>query len=212
MYTSFKADWRKVLDRAKRESELAPGKEPKWYKILNPVFTETNEDLEITRNSADVSFSLSKGDDENDISEKESFQESDSRSDEETPCSSKVKMKLVVASHKKRKVVRSQNQALSHMAKGMEDLASSQIKRAKLMIEADRKRDELFLKHKEEEAKRNKACSDLCYSSCQFNIKSYKQQLADAIHPTRKAKVSTAFHFITCTIYGFSTIHFLFKK
>ena len=42
------------------------------------------------------------------------------------------------------------------MAKGMEDLASSQIKRAKLMIEADRKRDELFLKHKEEEAKRNR--------------------------------------------------------
>ena len=62
----------------------------------------------------------------------------------------------MVAPHKKRKVVRSQNQALSHMAKGMEDLASSQIKRAKLMIEADRKRDELFLKHKEEEAKRNR--------------------------------------------------------
>ena len=58
LYTSFKADWRKILDRAKRESELAPGKEPKWYKVLNPVFTETNEDLEITRNSADVSFSL----------------------------------------------------------------------------------------------------------------------------------------------------------
>ena len=140
MYTSFKADWRKILDRAKRESELAPGKEPKWYKILNLVFTETNEDLQITRNSADVSFSLSKGDDENDISEKESFQESDSSGvnnedvpgDEETPCSSKVKMKLVVASHKKRKVVRSQNQALSHIVKSMDGLASSQIKRAKL--------------------------------------------------------------------------------
>ena len=39
------------------------------------------------------------------------------------------------------------------MVKDMEDLASSQIRRAKLMIEADRKRDELFLKHKKEEAK-----------------------------------------------------------
>ena len=35
------------------------------------------------------------------------------------------------------------------MGKGMQDLASSQIKRAKLIIEADQKRDELFLKHKE---------------------------------------------------------------
>ena len=60
------------------------------------------------------------------------------------------------APHKKSKVVRSQNQPLSHMEKGMQDLDSSQIKRAKLMIEADRKRDELFLKYKEEEAKRNR--------------------------------------------------------
>ena len=41
--------------------------------------------------------------------------------------------------HLKNKVVRSQNQALSHIAKSMQDLASLQIKRAKLMIEADRK-------------------------------------------------------------------------
>ena len=107
---------------------------------------------------------MNEGDDESDISEKESSQESDFSGvnnkdvpgDEETPCSSKAKTKLVVAPHKKRKVVRSQNQASSHMAKGMEDLASSQIKHAELMIEAVRKRDELFLKHKEEEVKRNR--------------------------------------------------------
>ena len=39
------------------------------------------------------------------------------------------------------------------MAKGMQDIASSPIKRAKLMIEAHRKREKLFLKYKEEEAK-----------------------------------------------------------
>ena len=50
-------------------------------------------------------------------------------------------MELVVAPIKKRKVVRSQKQALGHMAKGMEDLASSKIRRPKLMIEVDRKRD-----------------------------------------------------------------------
>ena len=34
----------------------------------------------------------------------------------------------------------------------MEDLAGAQIERTKLMIEVDRKRDELFLKHKADEA------------------------------------------------------------
>ena len=104
---------------------------------------------------------LNEGDDECSTSEKESSQESDSSGvdnedvpgDEETPCSSKTKTNLVVAPHKNRKVVQLQNQALIHMAKGMQDIASSQIKRVKLMIEAHRKREKLFLKYKEEEAK-----------------------------------------------------------
>ena len=108
-YTNLKAEWRKISDRVKRGSGLAPEKEPKWCKILNPVFTETNEDLEITGNSADVSFSLNKSDDESNISETESPQESDSSGvnnedvpgNEENPCSSKAKTKLVVAPHKK---------------------------------------------------------------------------------------------------------------
>ena len=48
--------------------------------------------------------------------------------------------KLVVAPHRKRNVVQSQNQALSKIAKGMEDLADAQIKRTKLMIEPDKKK------------------------------------------------------------------------
>ena len=67
--------------------------------ILNLIFTKTNEDLEITGNSADVTFSLNKVDDENGITEKESLQESDSSAannedvlgDEETPCNSRQK-------------------------------------------------------------------------------------------------------------------------
>ena len=62
--------------------------------------------------------------------------------------------KLVVAPYRKRNVVPSQNQALSKTAKGMEDLAGGQIKRTKLMIEVDKKRHELFLKHKADEAQR----------------------------------------------------------
>ena len=43
-----------------------------------------------------------------------------------------------------------QNQALSRTAKGMEDLAGAQIKRTKLMIEVDKKRNEPSLTHKAE--------------------------------------------------------------
>ena len=59
--------------------------------------------------------------------------------------------KLVVAPHRKRNV-RLQNQALSNIAKGMEDLAGSQIKRTKLMIDLDKKWNKLFLKHNTDEA------------------------------------------------------------
>ena len=64
--------------------------------------------------------------------------------------------KLVVALHRKRNVVRLQNQALSKIAKGMEDLAGAKIKRTKLMVKTDQKRDELFLKHKADEAQRTR--------------------------------------------------------
>ena len=64
--------------------------------------------------------------------------------------------KLAVAPHSKRNVVRLQKQALSKIAKGMEDLAGAEIKRTKLMMEADKKRDELFVKHKADEAQRTR--------------------------------------------------------
>ena len=74
--TSLKAEWQNILDRARCGSGLAPEKEPKWYRILYPVFTETKKDLEVIGSSADVSFLLNEGDDESDISEKESSQKS----------------------------------------------------------------------------------------------------------------------------------------
>ena len=53
----------------------------------------------------------------------------------ETPANGNKK--LIVASHRKRNI-RSQTQALSKIAKGMEDLAGAQIKKTKLIIEADK--------------------------------------------------------------------------
>ena len=73
------------------------------------------------------------------------------RAPTETPVNSNKK--LIVAPHRKRNV-RSQNQTLSKIAKGMQDLAGAQSKRTKLMIEADKKRDKLFLKHKADKTQR----------------------------------------------------------
>ena len=76
------------------------------------------------------------------------------RAPTETPVNGNKK--LVVAPHRKGNVVRSQNQVLSEIAKGMEDLAGAQIKKTKLMIKVDKKRDELFLKLKADEAQRTR--------------------------------------------------------
>ena len=60
----FKSQVAKNIRQGKTQKWISTRKKPKWYKILNLVFTETKEDLEITGNSADVSFLLSKDNDE----------------------------------------------------------------------------------------------------------------------------------------------------
>ena len=60
----FESQVAKNIRQGKTQKWISPRKKPKWYKILNLVFTETNEDLEIMGNSADVSFLLSKDNDE----------------------------------------------------------------------------------------------------------------------------------------------------
>ena len=57
-YTILNAEWRKIFDRCKNESGLAPQKEPSWYKTLNPIFSEKNENLHLAEGSEDLSFNL----------------------------------------------------------------------------------------------------------------------------------------------------------
>ena len=100
-------------------------------------------------------------DDENSFqkSDKESLNEEGEqnvirRTPMETPVNGNKK--LMVAPHRNRNVIQSQNQAHSKIVKAMEDLAGAQIKWRKLMIEADKKTDELFLKHKADEAQQSR--------------------------------------------------------
>ena len=57
-YTTLKAEWRKISDRCKNGSGLALEKEPSWYKILNPIFSEKNESLHLAEGSEDLPFNL----------------------------------------------------------------------------------------------------------------------------------------------------------
>ena len=66
------------------------------------------------------------------------------------------KGKLVAKPHQKRKCVRSQTQALSQVASSIGVFTESQNKRQKLQMEEEKKRDELFLKFKMDEAERNR--------------------------------------------------------
>ena len=55
-YANLKTEWRKISDRAKTGSGLAPEKEPKWYNHINEIFSETNADLDLAAESGDLSF------------------------------------------------------------------------------------------------------------------------------------------------------------
>ena len=55
-YKWFKTEWASHTRRAKNGSGLAPDKEPHWYQILNPVFAETHQPLNLVSKAADTSF------------------------------------------------------------------------------------------------------------------------------------------------------------
>ena len=136
-----------MFDRCKNGSGLAPEKEPSWYNILNPIFSEKDENLHLAEGNEDLLFNLKNDsidsdfenqltDDENSFkkSDEESLNEKgDKMSFEEPPWKptlmvTKNWLKLVFP-HRKRNIARSQNQALSKIAKG-----------TKLRIEADKKK------------------------------------------------------------------------
>ena len=41
-YTALEAEWREISNKCEKGTGLATEKEPTWYKILNPIFSEEN--------------------------------------------------------------------------------------------------------------------------------------------------------------------------
>ena len=66
-----------------------------------------------------------------------------------------MKGKTLVTTYKKRKIVLSQQQALSQLAASVVQLDSVQLKKHKLSLEFDWKREEMLLKFKQDEAKKS---------------------------------------------------------
>ena len=169
-YANIKNEWRKIDNRIKSGSGLAPEDEPDWYKLVNPFFTESNAELNLTESAGDLSdFSFSESSDE-EVAMSSSSEESDevqaqvgevdflmeARNTIKVTKKSTKNKKLVVAPHKKRKTVRSNQQALSHLASSVERIAESQIKQFKAAEQTDLKRDEMFFKFKAEENEKNR--------------------------------------------------------
>lgn len=153
-YKSLKQEWGKLTDRIKNGSGLAPDKEPRWFKHLNPVFAEANDEISLSSSAAETSFM--KNVEEEDIdSEEDQSNESDSN-ENEASLEPQPKKKVVVAPHKKCKVIRSNKQALSEIAQSLKTYSESQNKRHQKSIEEEKKREERFLQFKREEAEKDR--------------------------------------------------------
>ena len=55
-YGNLKQNWKKITDRVKNGSGRSAEREQEWYKILNPVFAETNVEMELSSGKGDCSF------------------------------------------------------------------------------------------------------------------------------------------------------------
>ena len=172
-YKALKQEWSKIITRMKSGSGLSLEKEPVWFKHLDPVFCETNEEMKLTSSATETSF-LNEQDgeyEEERNGEKKDILSGADEMDENNELESEIeasnelnignatsgdKRKVVVAPHRKSKQVRSNKQALSEIANGLEALAETSQKNNKMMIGEERKREERHLSCPREEVEKNK--------------------------------------------------------
>ncbi len=168
-YKFLRSQWRKLTDRVKKGSGKAPIKEPQWFSIINPVFSDTMGDLiNVASSPSDVLSQCSSSDEETDTpdtpntsNEAEASGDSHEEMGGESSGSSsgtkrKKKLPQLQAKPCIKKKVRSQTQAIQEMAKSFSALGESQQKRSELMVEAEKERQAEFLKFQREQAELNR--------------------------------------------------------
>ena len=171
-WKALKQEWSKIITRIKSGNSLSPEKEPVWFKHLDPVFCETNEEMKLTSSATETSF-LNEQDgeyEEERNGEEDIFNGADDM-DENNELESEIdasnelnignatlgdKRKVVAAPHRRAKQVRSNKQALTEIANGLKTLSETSQKNNKMMIDEIRKREERYLSFRREEAKKNR--------------------------------------------------------
>ena len=155
-YKNLKSKWTAITEDARTGSGLTGTKDEYIVPTFNPFFSETRGNLEEIASGVFDTSILEQDETERqeiDGSDDESDSDSDVDNDDEPPTPTgpatepvakkrKGQKALLVESHKKRDVVRSQTQGLSQLANGIRDLAQSQAMRHREeMKETKRRRD-----------------------------------------------------------------------
>ena len=83
-YTNLKHEWRTITDRIKSGSGLAPKNEPPWYRVMNQVFSQTNEEVSVSSQNADLSFNGQFNHDDSYDKDESSRSESDSDGEDQS--------------------------------------------------------------------------------------------------------------------------------
>ena len=142
----MKDQWRNYTDRIKKGSGKSPIEGPEWYKIINPILSDTHGNLEVVSKASDVLSDVDSypGSDE-EQADTSGYQEEDGETDLTSTSESGnegvkrkvLKTALDVKPLDRKKRVRSQSQAINEIAKSFHALGESQQKRSERMMEAD---------------------------------------------------------------------------
>jgi len=164
----MKDQWRKYTDRIKKGSGKASIQEPEWYAIINPIFSDTHGNMELSSKASDVlsdDYSDTGSEEEQtDATHSSSYAEEAGESDltstsdsgTENATRKAVKIALDVKPLDRKKRIRSQSQAINEIAKSFHSFGESQQKRCERMMEADKERHAEFLAFQKEQAELNR--------------------------------------------------------
>ena len=175
----MKDKWRKYTDRIKKGSGKAAIQEPQWYAIINPIFSDTHGNMELSSKASDVlsddNSDTGSEEEQTDVSHNSSYAEEAGESDL-TSTSDSGTVELVVTSDSgtenvkrnarksaldvkpldRKKRIRIQSKAINEIAKSFHSLGESQQKYCERMMEADKERHAEFVAFQKEQAELNR--------------------------------------------------------
>ena len=162
---NMKTKWKEIHERDCKGSSLLPKEKPVWYQLMNVVFSEIKEEVNIIGTTAPSFLSNDSPQSRDYELEDEDMTESDNDSmyvNSFEPSMRNIDTKknenhkFATRVHMKRTQERSNTQALFEIAKSLQSVAEVQTKRIKLTIEAEERREERELQYRREEAEKNR--------------------------------------------------------